>query len=111
MSANRQAAAAATAESGSRIVYPTASTMDKALKLSLKLTKPIDLYFYLDSLRGRVCIMNDGEDMVIYKNDEEMTSPILKTYKSDDQYITVTENSIYILDAATPIKSVGDADA
>jgi len=55
--------------------------------------------------------MNDGEDMVIYKNDEEMTSPILKTYKSDDQYITVTENSIYILDAATPIKSVGDADA
>ena len=107
MSANRQASA----ESASKITYPTASTMDKALKLSLKLTKPIDLYFYLDSLRGRVCIMNDGEDMVIYKNDEEMTSPILKTYKSDEQYITITENSIYILDASTPIKSVGDADA
>jgi hypothetical protein len=111
MSANRQSAAPATAESGNRVTYPTPSTMDKALKLSLKLTKPIDLYFYLDSLRGRVCIMNDGEDMVIYKNDEEMTSPILKTYQSDNQYITVTENSIYILDASTPIKSVGDADA
>ena len=111
MSANRQSAAPATSESGSRVTYPTPSTMDKAVKLSLKLTKPIDLYFYLDSLRGRVCIMNDGEDMVIYKNDEEMTSPILKTYQSDNQYITVTENSIYILDASTPIKSVGDTDA
>jgi hypothetical protein len=111
MSANRQSAAPATAETGSRVTYPTPSTMDKALKLSLKLTKPIDLYFYIDSLRGRVCIMNDGEDMVIYKNDEEMTSPILKTYQSDNQYITVTENSIYILDASTPIKSVGDANA
>ncbi len=104
MSANRQPESA-------KVVYPTASTMDKALKLSLKLTKPIDLYFYLDSLRDRVCIMNDGEDMVIYKNDEELSSPILKTYKSDDQYITVTENSIYLLSANTPIKNLSDSDS
>jgi hypothetical protein len=104
MSSNRQ-------QEAGKVVYPTPSTMDKALKLSLKLTKPIDLYFYLDSLRDRVCIMNDGEDMVIYKNDEELSSPILKTYKSDDQYITVTENSIYLLSANTPIKNLGESDS
>ena len=96
---------------GSKLVLPSADTLSKALKLSLKLTKPIDCYFYLDSIRDRVCIMNDGEDMIIYKNDDEHTSPILKTYKSEDQYIIITENTIYLLSANTPIRNVNEMDA
>jgi hypothetical protein len=92
----------------SGISLPTSDTLSKAFKLSLKLSKPVDTYFYLDSLRDGVCIYNDGEDMIIYKNDDEHSSTILKTYKSDDQYILVTENTIYILSEHTRIRNVGD---
>ena len=63
---------------GSKLVLPSADTLSKALKLSIKLTKPIDCYFYLDSIRDRVCIMNDRRYDHL-QNDDEHTSPILKT--------------------------------
>ncbi len=50
--------------------------------------------------------MHDGEDMVIYKNDDERTSPISKTFKSEDQFIVITENTIYIISANTPIRNL-----
>lgn len=85
---------------------PSAETLVKAMKLSLKLVKPLDFYFYEESCRDGVCIMHDGEDMVIYKNDDERTSPISKTFKSEDQFIVITENTIYIISAQTPIRNL-----
>lgn len=85
---------------------PSAETLVKAMKLSLKLAKPLDFYFYEESCRDGVCIMHDGEDMVIYKNDDERTSPVSKTFKSEDQFIVITENSIYIISAQTPIRNL-----
>jgi hypothetical protein len=85
---------------------PSAETLVKAMKLSLKLAKPLDFYFYEESCRDGVCIMHDGEDMVIYKNDDERTSPISKTFKSEDQFIVITENTIYIISAQTPIRNL-----
>ena len=85
---------------------PSAETLVKAMKLSLKLAKPLDFYFYEESCRDGVCIMHDGEDMVIYKNDDERTSPISKTFKSEEQFIVITENTIYIISANTPIRNL-----
>ena len=85
---------------------PSSETLTKAMKLSLKLAKPLDFYFYEDSCRDCICIMHDGEDMVIYKNDDERTSPISKTFKSEDQFIVITENTIYIISANTPIRNL-----
>ncbi len=94
----------ATASTG--FPLPSADTLVKAMKLSLKLAKPLDFYFYEESCRDGVCIMHDGEDMVIYKNDDERTSPVSKTFKSEDQFIVITENSIYIISAQTPIRNL-----
>lgn len=98
--------------SSSSLVLPSEDTLSKAFKLSLKFTKPVDTYFYLDSCKGNVCILNDGEEMVIFKNEDEHTSPILKIFKSGDgaQYITMTENTIYILSANTPIRNLNEEE-
>jgi len=87
-----------------KLGLPCDKTMQQAVKLSIKLCKPICFYFYVDSLKNRVCIASDGEDRIIYKNDEEHTSPILNTYKVNTEYIVVTENTIYILTSTTPIR-------
>lgn len=88
----------------SKIIFPTEKTLLQALKLSLKLTKPICTYFYLDSLKGKCTVVNDSEDTILYKSDEEHTSPILKLFKSDNTYIVITNNTIYLISGNTQIK-------
>ena len=97
-------------KSTNSLSYPSETTLLKAFKLSLKLTKPLDTYFYVDSYRGKVCIINDGEEMIIYKNDDEHTSPILKVFNSEENYIVVTTNSIYIINGSTEIRNVDEDD-
>jgi hypothetical protein len=94
--------------SQSQLVLASEDTLNKAFKLSLKFTKPIDTYFYLDSCRGNVCILNDGEEMVIFKNEDEHTSPVLKIFKSGEQFIVMTENTIYLLSANTPMRNLNE---
>lgn len=95
-------------EKKSTIVFPTSDTLLHAAKLGIKFTKQIDYYFYLDSLKGRCFIVNDGDESILYKNDEEHTSPILKLYKSDESYILITNNTIYIIHKDTQIRKSND---
>lgn len=87
-----------------QLVLPTDKTLQQATKLSLKTKKPICFYFYIDSLKGKISIINDGEDRIIFKNEDEHTSPIINTYKSDHSFIVVTENTIYILSSETQVR-------
>ena len=86
------------------LVLPSDKTLQQATKLALKTKKPVCFYFYLDSLKGKISIISDGEDRIIFKNEDEHTSPILNTYKSENCYIVVTENTIYILSSETLVK-------
>ena len=88
----------------SNVVIPSNETFVRAFKLSLRDNKPVLFYFYIDSLKGNVCIKSDGEDKIIYKDEEEYTTPIIHPYRSGDELIMVTENSIYIISTKTPIK-------
>ena len=100
----QQAAASGAAAAGSQqLVLPSDKTLQQATKLALKTKKPVCFYFYLDSLKGKIKIANDGEDRIVFKSEDEYTSPILNTYKSDHSYIVVTENTIYILSSDTPV--------
>ena len=78
---------------------PDNKTLQQAVKLSIKTAKPICFYFYVDSLKKKITICNDGKDKIIFKNEDEHTSPILNTYKCGGEYIIVTENTIYIVSA------------
>lgn len=79
---------------------PSGKTLDAAFRLSAYHDKKIDAYFYLDSLRGNVKIVKDGNERVICR-DDEYTSPIVHLYNSDQEYIAVTENTIYIISSKT----------
>lgn len=98
------AAAAAGGAPKAKVSLASAKTMEQAQKLSIKLVKPICFYFYVESLKGKVVIKSDGEDRIIFKNEDEHTSPILNTFKCETEYIIVTENTIYIISADTKIE-------
>lgn len=86
-----------------KLAIPNTNTLQQACKLSIKLQKAIDFYFYVDSLKGNICIASNDDDKIIYKNNEEHTSPIQNTYKVNEEYLVVTENTIYVISAKTKI--------
>ena len=87
-----------------QLVLPSDKTLQQATKLALKTKKPVCFYFYIDSLKGKISIVSDGEDRIIFKSEDEHTSPIINTYKSENSFIVVTENTIYILSADTQVR-------
>ena len=82
---------------------PSNKTLQHAVKISIKTAKPICFYFYVDSLKGNCSICSEGDDKIIFKNSEEHTSPILHTYKCENEYIVITDNTIYILSCSTKV--------
>lgn len=92
-----------TQQTGGKIGLPNVNTLSQAAKLSIKIAKPIDFYFYIDSCRGQAQIVNADGDKIIYKNNDEHTSPIKHTYKVENSYLVVTENTIYLISCDTVI--------
>lgn len=85
---------------------PSDATMRNAARLSITEDKPILLDYWTDSLQKKVFVgirsvkRELSEEMVtekmLVKSAEEYTSPIVKNYRVGEDYIVVTENSIYI---------------
>ena len=78
---------------------PSTTTLVSAAKLSIQKDMSIQLDYFVDSADGKAFLGEDaqtGEKMLV-KNSEEYTSLIQKIYKSGDDFIIMTENSIYIV--------------
>ena len=82
--------------SDTEISIPSQNTLSQAAKLSIKISKPICFYFYLDSCRDNIKICTNETDKIIFKTLDEHTSSISNIYKVDNEYLIVTENTIYI---------------
>ena len=91
-------------QEANKISIPDEKPLSQAFKLSIKISKPMCTYFYIDSCRGKVSIVNSDGDKIIYKNSEEYTSPIQNTYKVGNEYLIVTENTIYVISANTKVQ-------
>jgi len=89
-----------------QINIPCDNTLNQAAKLSIKISKPICFYFYLDSCRGNVNICTNESDKIIYKNSEEHTSSISNIYKVNNEFLVVTENTIYIISSNTKVSKL-----
>jgi hypothetical protein len=88
---------APTAAAGERV--PSATTLLNAAKLAIQRDMPIQLDYFVDSADGKAFLGEDattGEKMLV-KNSEEYTSHIQKIYKAGDDFIIMTENSIYLV--------------
>ena len=97
---NASAAAAASPKpSGGAEVMPSPQTMMQAGKLAINEDRAIMLDYYRDSCKGTAFLGEDGEtkERILVKSKEEFTSLIKKLYKVGEDFIVVTENSVYIV--------------
>lgn len=86
---------------------PSATCLQHACKLAIVDDKPIMLDYWADSLEEKVLIgVRENDEKLLVRNEDEYTSPIAKIYKVDDNYIILTENSLYIVSARTPTKRI-----
>jgi len=87
---------------------PDNTTLQHACNMSITHDKPILLDYWTSSLDKTALIgvkEEDGEKLLV-KSAEEYTSPIVKIFKVSNEYIVVTENSIYLVDINIPTKRI-----
>jgi hypothetical protein len=80
-------------------VLPSAATLLNAAKLAIQRDMPIQLDYFVDSSEGKAFLGEDAQtsEKMLVKNSEEYTSHIQKIYKAGDDFIIMTENSIYLV--------------
>lgn len=87
-------------ESTSKSSYrlPSDTTLKHACKLAIVEDKPLLMDYWPASLENKalVGVRENGEKLLV-KSEDEYTSPISKFYKSQTEYIIITENSIYLV--------------
>ena len=82
-------------------------TQKHASKLAIVDDKPIMLDYWNESLEKSVLIgVKENQEKLLVKSEEEYTSPIVKIYKTGNEYIIATENSIYLVDINIPTKRI-----
>lgn len=86
---------------------PSEITLKHACKLSIVEDKPIMMDYWTSSLDKKALVgaKTTGEKLLV-KSEDEYTSTILKFYKSAEEYIIITENSIYIVAADIPTRKI-----
>jgi hypothetical protein len=80
---------------------PNATCLVQAAKLAIQQDKPIQLDYYVATATGKAFLGEDSDtkdkDKVLVKSKEEFTSLVKKLYKVGDDFLILTENSIYVV--------------
>jgi hypothetical protein len=91
---------------------PNEKVLLHAAKIAMEQDKPILLDYYKDTKAGGVAFIGEDKETkekILVKNPEEYTSPVTKMFKAKDDYIIVTENSVYIVSGAVKKKEISSA--
>jgi hypothetical protein len=93
------AAPAAAPAAAAASVLPSATVLTHAAKIAIEKDKPILLDYYADTAAGKAFLGEDQEtkEKMLVKSHEEFTSLVDKVFKVGDDYIIMTENSLYIV--------------
>jgi hypothetical protein len=96
--ASSTASASATASTAA-MVCPSPQTMWHAAKIAIEQDRAIMLDYYQQTANGTAYLGEDGEtkERILIKSKEEFTSLIGRTLKADNDFIVLTENSLYIV--------------
>ena len=98
---------------------PSVKTLQFIYKLSIIKDMPIVTDYWISSLekksiigvKSNGTIGEDGKEIqekLLVKNEEEYTSNITAMYKIESEYVIMTQNSIYVVDASIPSKRVSN---
>jgi hypothetical protein len=93
------------------VELPNEKVLFHAAKIAIEQDKPILLDYYVDTKKGTAFLGEDGEtkEKILVKNPEEYTSPVQKMFKAKDDYIIVTENSVYVVSGNIKRKTISSA--
>lgn len=80
-------------------ILPAVTTLVHAARLSLKEDKPILLDYYVDTYTNKAFMGEDTDtkEKMLVKSTDEFTSLIQKVYKVQEDFLVMTENSIYVV--------------
>lgn len=79
---------------------PQPAVLMQAAKIAIEQDRDIKLDYYRDTAKGTAFLGEDKdnkEDRVLVKSKDEFTSLVKKLYKVGDDFIVLTENSLYIV--------------
>lgn len=98
MSAPSQNVTPATNASSTEII-PSVTTLVHAARLAIKEDKPVLFDYYVDTATNKAFMGEDQEtkEKMLVKSADEFTSLIQKVYKVQEDFLVMTENSIYVV--------------
>jgi hypothetical protein len=79
------------------IMEISVETLRNISNLGISREMPIMLDYWLESQKEGVFIGVKDQEKILVKNSEEYTSPIKQILNSVNEYIILTENSIYVV--------------
>jgi hypothetical protein len=86
---------------------PSNKCLQHCCKIAITQDKPILLDYWTSSLDNKIVIgVRENEEKLLVKSEEEYTSPIIKIYKIDTEYIILTENSIYVVSSKIATRKI-----
>ena len=86
---------------------PSNTTLQHCSKLAIVEDKPLMFDYWTSSVDKSVIIgVRDSGEKLLVKSEDEYTSPVSKIYKVDEEYIIITENSIYVVSASIGTKKI-----
>ena len=88
---------------------PSDGVLKHASKLAISDDKPILLDYWMDSHGPEATVLigvKENDEKLLVRSSEEYTSPVSKIFKVCDEYIVMTENSIYIVSTTIPTKRI-----
>ena len=89
------------------IPIPSQKVLINLCKLSCTEDKPIMMDYWVGSNKGEVLIgVKDNDEKRLVKSSEEYTSPISKIYKVGEEFIILTENSIYLVSSKIATRKI-----
>ncbi len=80
------------------LTLPTTTTLEHSIKIAISEDRPILLDYWTSSLNKECFIgVRGNEEKLLVKSEDEYTSPVSKIYQVNNEYIIITENSLYIV--------------
>ena len=95
------------------VEIPNEKVLAHAAKIAMEQDKPLLFDYYAETKAGGPAFLGEDKDTkerILVKNPEEYTSPVKKMFKAKDDYIIVTENSVYIVSGAIKKKEISSAN-
>lgn len=94
--------------SAAELIVPNDKTLKHAARIAIEHDKPIMLDYYTDTRLEKAFLGEDAvsKEKMLVRSEAEYTSLIQKIFKVAEDFIVITENSIYIIAGTTKKKTI-----